>query len=284
MADSLAGSDNPAGLVDLAGLVLAAGEGSRLRPLTSLRPKPLCPVGDVAMVDHALAAVGAVVGSDALAVNVHHGIAAMESHLGEWSRRVSRRVHVSVERDAALGTAGAVGNLRGWLDGRALLVANADAWHRAGLHELVDAWDGLRPAVLTDTAGPFGARSSVVASILPAGIAGGLGAEPAGLWELVWRGAVAEGRMQTVHTTATVIDCGTPAGYLRANLDWAAGAGPGRPSRAGQPPRPDGSVVGDGAVVEGSVERCVVWPDARVGPTEHLVDAIRADRLTVLVR
>ncbi|HLF41375.1 MAG TPA: sugar phosphate nucleotidyltransferase, partial [Acidimicrobiia bacterium] len=38
-----------------AGVVLAAGLGTRLRPLTDLRPKALCPVGNVALVDLALA-------------------------------------------------------------------------------------------------------------------------------------------------------------------------------------------------------------------------------------
>jgi NDP-sugar pyrophosphorylase family protein len=64
-------------------------------------------------------------------------------------------------------------------------------------------------------------------------------------------------------------DCGTPASYLAANLRWSGGE----------------SVIGAAAVVKGSVERCVVWPDAVVRRHEHLVDAIRADdRITVLVR
>ncbi|MGN6693052.1 MAG: sugar phosphate nucleotidyltransferase, partial [Aquihabitans sp.] len=42
----------PAG--DLAGVVLAAGAGTRLRPLTIERPKALCPVADVPLVDLAL--------------------------------------------------------------------------------------------------------------------------------------------------------------------------------------------------------------------------------------
>ena len=40
-------------------------------------------------------------------------------------------------------------------------------------------------------------------------------------------------------------------------------------------------MVGEGAVVEGSLVRSVVWPGARVGPDERLVDTIRADGLTV---
>ena len=54
---------------DVAGVVLAAGAGTRLRPLTDERPKAMCPVGNVPLVDHALARVAPYAGS--LAVNVH---------------------------------------------------------------------------------------------------------------------------------------------------------------------------------------------------------------------
>src|SRR3954469_6391145 len=99
MADSVTGA--------MAGVVLAAGAGSRLRPLTLVRPKPLCPVGGVPLVDLALARLAPVGGERA--VNVHHGREAMEAHL-------RGRVHLSVERERALGTAGALGALRDWLD------------------------------------------------------------------------------------------------------------------------------------------------------------------------
>ena len=69
-------------------------------------------------------------------------------------------------------------------------------------------------------------------------------------------------------TDAPVVDCGTPARYLRANLLWSGGE----------------SVIGDGAVVEGEVVRSVVWDGARVAAGERLVDAIRAsDQMTVQV-
>lgn len=254
----------------LAGVVLAAGAGRRLLPLTSLRPKPLCPLGDRALVDHALAAVGKVVGG--LAINVHHGLSQMEEHLGRWSEEHGRALEVSVERRAALGTAGAIGRLRGWLDGRDVLVANADTWHAADLGELVEGWDAERVRVLTAGIGDFGAGSLVVASLVPGALAASLPEEPCGLWEALWRRELAEGRLEAVHTDAPAVDCGTPGRYLAANLCWSRRLGDG------------GSVVGEGARVEGTVDRCVVWPGAEVERSEHLHDAIRADRLTVLVR
>src|SRR5205823_1095501 len=88
---------------DLAAVVLAAGAGTRLRPLTWLRPKALCPVENVPLVD--LAVGWARTATGAVAVNVHHGRAALESHL-------AGRVHLSIEEPEALGTAGGVGRRR----------------------------------------------------------------------------------------------------------------------------------------------------------------------------
>lgn len=258
MADSLAG--------ELAGLALAAGAGRRLLPLTLLRPKPLCPVGDRTLLDWALDPLQAAVG--AIAVNVHHGAEAIGEHLEQRFEHGARAVHVSVEETVALGTAGAVGQLRSWLDGRGVVVVNSDTWHRADLAAFIAGWDGERVRILSQTPGPFGPRSGVVASILPWATVRSLDPTPSGLWELVWQDVLAAGTVDVVHEAGVVVDCGRPADYLRANLEWSGGE----------------SVIGEGAVVEGTVERCVVWPGAHVASREHLVDAIRADRRTVLIR
>src|SRR5688500_13503964 len=100
----------------VAGVVLAAGAGTRLRPLTLFRPKALCPVNNVPLVDLAVGRVQAATPS--VAVNVHHGRGQLERHL-------AGRVHLSVEEEEPLGTAGALGRLREWIDGRPVLVHNA---------------------------------------------------------------------------------------------------------------------------------------------------------------
>lgn len=229
----------------------------------------MCPVGDRPLLDWSLDALAPAV--EDIAVNVHHMAGQIIEHLGELDRRdLSHRrpIHVSHEVDSALGTAGAVGRLRGWLDGRGALVVNADTWHRADLAAFVAGWDGERVRVLTPSPLPFGPRSGVVASILPWSSAVELHAEPSGLWELVWRRELALGRLDAVHEPGPVVDCATPADYLRANLTWSGGA----------------SVIGHDAIVEGSVTRSVVWPGASVARGEVLVDAIRAGQRTVLVR
>ena len=104
----------------LAAVVLAAGRGMRLRPLTDIVPKPLCPVNNVPLIDLRLRRVREV--TEDVAVNIHYGRELTEEHL-------RGRAHLSNEEGDALGTAGALGKLRDWIAGRAVLVANADSWH-----------------------------------------------------------------------------------------------------------------------------------------------------------
>lgn len=269
MADILAERTAPVGIV---GVVLAAGEGRRLRPLSLVRPKALCPIGDETLLDRAIgqvvAALGQPVGAS-VAVNVHHGRDAMLDHLGRRSD-----VHASLEAHRALGTAGAIGALAEWIEGGAALVVNADTVHDEDLRAFIDGWDRERVRVLKVGDAPFGPRSGVVASIVPSWAvqqltAPQLMAEPSGLWEVLWRPERAAGRVDAATAIGTVIDCGTPADYLRANL-WLSGGEP---------------VIGRGAVVLGTVERSVLWPGTVVGRGERLVDAVRADRhTTVLIR
>jgi NDP-sugar pyrophosphorylase family protein len=247
----------------LAGLVLAAGAGTRLRPLTRLRPKALCPVDGVPLVDRALDRLQRA--GLPVAVNVHHGRDQLEAHL----QGLAEPPHVSVEAERALGTAGALAHLRGWLSGRAALVVNADTVAEGGLADFVEGWDGERVRVLLAGGGPLVPSSRLVASIVPWASITALEPEPTGLYEHVLDPAHRADQLDVVAYEGLFVDCGTPQQYRRANLLLSGGE----------------SVVGDGAIVEGSLVRSVVWPGARVHRAETLVDAIRADnRITVLCR
>lgn len=249
------------GASEVCAVVLAAGEGTRLRPLTWVLPKPLCPVAGVALIDHALDR--ARTAASAVAVNVHHSREAIEEHL-------DGRAHISVEDPQAFGTAGALGRLRPWIDGRATLVLNGDTWCPGSLAAFVAGADGAR--VRLAVAGPgerLGPASRIAAALMPWGEVAGLQPVPSGLWEVSWRRLADAGGIDVVRWDGPCIDCGIPARYLTANLA-ASGGDP---------------VVGPGARVDGELVRSVVWPGARVSAGERLVDAVRAgDDVTVLVR
>jgi molybdopterin-guanine dinucleotide biosynthesis protein A len=243
----------------LAALVLAAGEGKRLRPLTALRPKPLCPMADTTMLDLALDRVAGVVPDDAVAVNAHHLFQQIVDHVAD-------RAHLSVEEPEALGTAGAVGAIRSWLDGRDVLVANGDVcFDRAvSVADFVAQWDRRRPRLLVvadpQRADFDGGWRFAGLSLLPRQVAAGLAARPSGLYEAVWQNA----DLDLVPVEARYVDCADPSSYLSANLMLSGGE----------------SVIGANAVVDGTVDRCVVWPGATVHPGESLVEVVRARDLS----
>ena len=85
-------------------MVLAAGLGTRMRPLTDTTPKPLVKVGGKTLLDHALDRLAAA-GVETAVVNVHHFADQIERHLA--SRRAPAIV-VSDERAALLDTGGGV--------------------------------------------------------------------------------------------------------------------------------------------------------------------------------
>jgi MurNAc alpha-1-phosphate uridylyltransferase len=255
---------------DVCAVVLAAGEGRRLRPLSLVRPKPLCPVGNVALLDLALAR--ACSATDAVAVNVHHGRAAIEDHLAGRDGPPST-VHVSVEEPEALGTAGALGALRPWVDGRGVVVLNGDTWAPGALAAATASWDRERIRVLVagDPGGwpSHGPAHPIVAAFMPWSDVARLEPVPTGLWEVSWRDRWAGGGVEVVRWDGPAVDCATPARYLAANLAASGGA----------------AVVGEGARVDGTLVRSVVWPGAQVRRGEELVDAVRAgEGVTVLVR
>src|SRR5262249_27597218 len=155
------------------------GRGTRLRPLTTLRPKAMCPVDNVPLVDLAIERAASL--TSTVAVNVHHGRDLLEPHL-------DGRVHVSIEAAEALGTAGALGQLREWIAARPVLVVTADAWYApavADLHWLADGWDGEHMRLAVVPAGEyrpdFGRSRYAGAALLPWRDVSQLRAEPSGL-------------------------------------------------------------------------------------------------------
>jgi NDP-sugar pyrophosphorylase family protein len=266
-------------------VVLAAGEGRRLRPLTGTVPKALCPVGNVPLLDLALHRLTQLdlAGPEQVAVNACHLADQVVAAVGG-------RAHLSVEPGPhPLGTSAGVAGLRDWIAGRGVLVVNADAYLAGGdPTALVDGWDGTGTRLLgvpTTPADPyrFGRYRFAGSSLLPWPRVRGLsapapGTGPVELVKTVWRPAEAAGELTVIEHRGTYLDTGTPADYLAANLHAAGQDGLLLAPTALLTGSAEHSVIGAGAVVEGRVERSVVWPGGYVGPAEHLIGAIRYGR------
>ena len=124
----------PAG--NLRGMVLAAGHGTRLAPLTDLVPKPLLPVGGRALLDLAVANLDRA-GVGPIVVNTHHLADQVAAHVR--ARRDAARFTLSHE-PAILGTGGALDGARAFLDGAPeFLLHNGDVLTDADLGGLLRA-------------------------------------------------------------------------------------------------------------------------------------------------
>ncbi|WBB79952.1 sugar phosphate nucleotidyltransferase [Micromonospora sp. WMMD882] len=268
---------------DVCAVVLAAGEGTRLRPLTARLPKALCPVGNVPLLDRALTRVAGLglSGPGQVAVNACYLGDQVVDHVGS-------RAHLSVEPGDPLGTAGGVGNLRTWIAGRGVLVGNADAYLAApdaapgpDIAALLDGWNGETVRLLGQPApdptepGTFGGHRFVGFSLLPWRLVRDLPPTFGDLVRAVWRPAEAAGALEVTAFRGVFYDTGTPRDYLAANLHAAAGGCLVAPD-ATVTGRCRETVVGAGAVVAGDTVRTVVWPGATVRPDESLHDTIRA--------
>lgn len=104
-------------------MVMAAGLGKRMRPLTATRPKPLVPVAGRALIDHAFERI-ADAGIPHVVVNVHYLADALEAHLRgrSWPFEIS----VSDERERLLETGGGLLKALPQFRGDPILCANSD--------------------------------------------------------------------------------------------------------------------------------------------------------------
>ena len=103
-------------------MILAAGLGTRMRPLTDAMPKPLVAVGGKPLINHVLDHLAAV-GVDTAVVNVHHFADQIEQHL---KPRRAPKIVISDERDAVLGTGGGVVKALPLIGAAPFFVLNSD--------------------------------------------------------------------------------------------------------------------------------------------------------------
>ncbi|HEX8796372.1 MAG TPA: sugar phosphate nucleotidyltransferase [Polyangiaceae bacterium] len=280
-------------------MVLAAGLGTRLRPLTEHCAKPLVPVGDRPALAHVLDRLRAA-GATRIVVNAHHHadqVRAFVAGLGAGAG-----VALSEETEL-LGTAGGIARAAPLLGDGDVLVWNGDiladvdvaslvAEHQAPSQAtlLVQPLPAGRGPVGLDAQGRvvrlrherFGAEATggdfLGIHVLGRALRARLPAS-GGLVEDVLVPALARGEeVRAVLFDAPWEDIGTVPTYLAANVAWlrARGldrwVGPG--ARVGPDVVLDASVVGAGAVVSGTgfIVRSVVWPGAHaVAPLADVV-------------
>jgi N-acetyl-alpha-D-muramate 1-phosphate uridylyltransferase len=130
-------------------MIMAAGKGTRMMPLTADRPKPLVEVAGVALLDHVLhhlrsAGIGKVV------INAHYRAAQVEAHMAEHA--VDFDVAISDERDVLLDTGGGLVRALPMIGCDPFLCVNADNWWTDeadnAFVRLMREWDDERMDVL----------------------------------------------------------------------------------------------------------------------------------------
>jgi MurNAc alpha-1-phosphate uridylyltransferase len=122
-------------------MVLAAGLGKRMRPLTDAVPKPLVRLGGRPLIDHVLDRL-ARAGIERAVVNVHYMADALERHLAD---RTKPQITISDERDALLDTGGGLRRALALLGPQPFLTHNSDSvWlegPHANIETLIETWD-----------------------------------------------------------------------------------------------------------------------------------------------
>lgn len=128
-------------MIDTA-MVMAAGLGKRMRPLTASRPKPLVKVAGQTLLDHSLDHLRSA-GVRRAVVNVHYLAGSIEAHLTHRSKGLD--VLISDERDLLLETGGGVVRALPLIDRATFFVVNSDNLWVDGptdsLRLLAERWD-----------------------------------------------------------------------------------------------------------------------------------------------
>ena len=126
-------------------MVLAAGIGKRMRPLTATVPKPLIEVHGRALIDHGLDALESA-GVEETVVNVHYLPTLVEAHLNR--RKAGPKTVISDERKQLLDTGGGIVNALPLLGPDPFYLLNSDSFWiegtRPNLQWLAASWDDTR--------------------------------------------------------------------------------------------------------------------------------------------
>ncbi|MGH9139621.1 MAG: sugar phosphate nucleotidyltransferase [Vicinamibacterales bacterium] len=280
-------------------LVLTAGLGTRLRPLTDVRAKPAIPVAGQPMVRR-IAAWLVSGGVDDLVLNLHHRPETLTACVGD-GRDLGARVRYSWEMPAILGSAGGPRLARAIVGADTFFIVNGDTLTDVDLAQLADA-HAASGALVTlalvpnrefqryggvhlDTDGRVtgfvrrgpAARGSyhyigvqIVSARAFDDVQPGTAASSIGGVYDAWI-AAQPGAIRGVVSDAAFHDVGTPADYWRTSLAFALAEGT------------HGSTVGAAAQIDSSarVTQSILWDHVRVGANARLDECIVTDGVTV---
>ena len=139
---TLALRPNPSAPVPRTAMVMAAGLGKRMRPLTATRPKPLVEVAGKPLIDHVFDRLRAA-GVQRAVVNVHYLADALEAHLQR--RQFGIDIVISDERAQLMETGGGLVQARALIGDEPFLTVNSDNLWIDGpmdaIRQLAAAWD-----------------------------------------------------------------------------------------------------------------------------------------------
>ena len=298
-------------------MVLAAGLGTRLRPLSLEIPKPVIPVLGRPLCGHAIAFLRES-GAESFLLNLHHGAETVREKVTAWA---AGRFPVEFAHEPEiLGTGGGIGNAREFLRGGTFVTANSDAVARFPLRDALarhraagalatlvlfpDRWKRYTPVRVREDGRIAGIGAAAPAGAFEGFYTGYLIAEPE-LLERIPRERpscivrdtlvplIAAGApISAFMTEGGFLDFGTPSDYLAGTLALLSERERGNGPRAYVHPRasigkgailaPDavveeGASVGDGAVVR----RAILWPGAVVPPGTIVENGILTPNLFV---
>jgi mannose-1-phosphate guanylyltransferase len=295
-------------------MILAAGLGTRLRPLSLEIPKPVIPVLGQPLCGHAMAFLREC-GAESFLLNLHHGPETVREKVTAWA---AGRFPVEFTHEPEiLGTGGGIGNARVYLRGGTFVTANSDAIARFPLGEALashrtngalgtlvlfpDRWKRYTPVRVRDDGRIAGFGGAASAGAFEGFYTGYLIAEPE-LLDRIPRGRpscivrdtlaplVATGApIHAFITEGAFLDFGTPGDYLRGTLALLGERDGGKGPRSFVHPGASvgkGATVGPDAVVEegasvgsgATVRRAILWPGAVVPPGTLVENGILTPR------
>lgn len=265
-------------------MVLCAGLGTRLRPLTDVVPKPLVPIAGVPLVVRTLRQLRDA-GIERVVVNVHHLGDRIRAALGA-GQGLGLAIEYRVEAPEILGTGGGVRNALDFFGDEPFLLVNGDVVIEADFAALGAAHEAsgaaatmLVRAVSAEDAARWGAVEVDVhgwvrrllgdgvprADLAPTMFTGVHAIDPRRVGALLpaqgcivrsaYRALVPRGEVHAVRHEGRFFDVGTPGRYLDANLEVAG-------ARAFVDPT---ATVAPGV----RLDRVVVWEGAEVGADER---------------